>query len=55
MKEGNNHRRTTKLTSKISRLARKSTSKQRGRSELIRNLTYIDGVCKKMILNRIRL
>ena len=49
-----NHRGTTRLfTSTFSRLAEKTTSKHRDRSELIRGLTNINEVCEKRYLSQI--
>jgi len=43
-----NHRGTTSLfTRTFSKLAKKTTSKQRDRSEMIRVLTYINKVCEE--------
>ena len=49
-----NRRGTTSLfTRTFSRLAEKTTSKQRDRSEMIRGLTYINEVCEKRYLSQI--
>ena len=41
------------FTSTFSRIAEKTTSKQRDRSEMIRGLTYINEVCEKRYLSQI--
>ena len=49
-----NHRGTTSLfTRTFSRLAEKTTSKQRDCSEMIQGLTYINEVCDKRYLSQI--